>query len=213
MWLNIAAKLVPGIIKTGMSIASNRRKAKELESVAELKLAERMANGEVEFKKAVIDSHKGDWKDEFCLVLISIPLLLLAWSVFSDDPDIQQKIDIFFDKKKADDRLESQGIHSIGNPQYPYNHATYTESGHLFELDDTRDFERVSLQHRAGTYFEWQPNGDAHNRVVGNNYTLHFGDDYVNIQGKVKVNIIGDADIAVDGKTLVEGYDLSLIHI
>ena len=50
MWLNIAAKLVPGIIKTGMSIASNRRKTKELESVAELKLAERMANGEVEYK-------------------------------------------------------------------------------------------------------------------------------------------------------------------
>ena len=32
MWLNIAAKLVPGIIKTGMSIASNRRKAKGLRS-------------------------------------------------------------------------------------------------------------------------------------------------------------------------------------
>ena len=29
MWLNIAAKLVPGIIKTGMSIASNRRKTKK----------------------------------------------------------------------------------------------------------------------------------------------------------------------------------------
>ena len=98
MWLNLAAKLVPGMIKTGMSIAANRRKTKELESVAELKMAERMATGEVEFKKAVIDSHKGDWKDEFCLILISIPLLLLAWSVFSDDPDIQQKIDIFFDK-------------------------------------------------------------------------------------------------------------------
>ena len=98
MWLNLAAKLVPGMIKTGMSIAANRRKTKELESVAELKMAERMATGEVEFKKAVIDSHKGDLKDEFCLILISIPLLLLAWSVFSDDPDIHQKIDIFFDK-------------------------------------------------------------------------------------------------------------------
>ena len=98
MWLNLAAKLVPGMIKTGMSIAANRRKTKELESVAELKMAERMATGEVEFKKAVIDSHKGDWKDEFCLILISIPLLLLAWSVFSDDPNIQAKIDIFFDK-------------------------------------------------------------------------------------------------------------------
>ena len=64
MWLNLAAKLVPGMIKTGMSIASNRRKTKELESVAELKLAERMASGEVEFKRAVIESHKGDWKDE-----------------------------------------------------------------------------------------------------------------------------------------------------
>ena len=98
MWLNLAAKLVPGMIKTGMKIATNRRKAKELESVAELKMAERMASGEVEFKKAVIDSHKGDFKDEFCLILISIPLLLLAWSVFSDDPNIQEKIDIFFDK-------------------------------------------------------------------------------------------------------------------
>ncbi len=98
MWLSIASKLVPSVIKTGMSIAANRRKAKELESIAEVKLAERMANGEVEFKKAVIESHKGDWKDEFCLILISIPLLLLAWSVFSDDPDIQQKIDVFFDK-------------------------------------------------------------------------------------------------------------------
>ena len=98
MWLGIAAKLVPGILKTGMSIAANRRKTKELESVAEMKLAEKMANGEVEFKRAVIDSHKGDWKDKFCLIPISIPLLLLAWSVFSDDPNIQAKIDIFFNK-------------------------------------------------------------------------------------------------------------------
>ena len=28
MWLNLAAKLVPGMIKTGMSIAANRRKTK-----------------------------------------------------------------------------------------------------------------------------------------------------------------------------------------
>ena len=34
MWISIASKLDPGIIKTGMSIASNRRRTKELESVA-----------------------------------------------------------------------------------------------------------------------------------------------------------------------------------
>jgi len=70
MWLNIAAKLVPGMIKTGMSIASNRRRTKELESVAELKLAEKMANGEVEFKKAVIDSHRKIGKMNFVLSLL-----------------------------------------------------------------------------------------------------------------------------------------------
>ena len=42
MWMNIAAKLVPSVIKTGMSIAANRRKAKELESVAELKFGKRL---------------------------------------------------------------------------------------------------------------------------------------------------------------------------
>ena len=51
MWISIASKLVPGIIKTGMSIASNRRKTRELESVAEMKHAERMASGELEYKK------------------------------------------------------------------------------------------------------------------------------------------------------------------
>ena len=59
MWLNIAAKLVPGIIKTGMSIASNRRRTKELESVAEMKHAERMASGEIEYQKAVNDIKTG----------------------------------------------------------------------------------------------------------------------------------------------------------
>ena len=33
MWLSIASKLVPGIIKTGMSIASNRRRTKELTDI------------------------------------------------------------------------------------------------------------------------------------------------------------------------------------
>jgi len=94
-----------------------------------------------------------------------------------------------------------KGVKSLANPQYPYNHATYTESGHLFELDDTRSFERVSLQHRSGTYFEWQPNGDAHNRVVKDNYTVICGDDEVFIGGKVNIKVLGDAKISVEGKT------------
>ena len=98
MWLNLAAKLVPGIIKTGMSIASNRRKTKELESVAEMKHAERMASGELEYKKAVITNNQQGWKDEFVLILVSAPIMLLIWSIFSDDPSIMEKVEKFFEQ-------------------------------------------------------------------------------------------------------------------
>ena len=98
MWLSIASKLVPGIIKTGMSIATNRRKTRELESVAEMKHAERMASGELEYKKAVITNNQQGWKDEFVLILVSAPVMLLIWSIFSDDPEIMMKVEKFFEQ-------------------------------------------------------------------------------------------------------------------
>ena len=98
MWLNIASKLVPGVIKTGMSIAQNRRRAKEFESVAEMKHAERMANGELEYKKKIIENNNQGWKDEFVLLLVSAPVLILVYSIFSDDPEINDKLTTFFEQ-------------------------------------------------------------------------------------------------------------------
>ena len=74
MWLNIAAKLVPGIIKTGMSIASNKRKAKELQSVAEMRHAEKMANGELEYKAQVLKSNDQGIKDDIVLLVVILPM-------------------------------------------------------------------------------------------------------------------------------------------
>jgi small-conductance mechanosensitive channel len=98
MLLNLAAKLVPGMIKTGMSIASNRRKVKELQSVAEMRHAEKMASGEIEWKQQQISAQKNDLKDEFVLILISIPLLIAGWGVFSEDEQIIAKLDTFFEQ-------------------------------------------------------------------------------------------------------------------
>tara|TARA_R110000744_G_scaffold80478_1_gene158023 strand:- start:11 stop:391 length:381 start_codon:yes stop_codon:yes gene_type:complete len=94
MWLSI----LPTVLQTGASIFANKQKAKILMSDAELLHAQKMANGEVEYQAAVRQSNDQGWKDEFVLILISLPILLLIWSVFSDDPSIQDKIDIFFDK-------------------------------------------------------------------------------------------------------------------
>ena len=90
--------LLPTVLKTGASVFANRQKAKILMSDAELLHAQRMANGEVEYQAAVRQSNDKGWKDEFVLILVSAPVILLIWSVFSDDPQIQEKLHMFFEQ-------------------------------------------------------------------------------------------------------------------
>lgn len=118
-------------------------------------------------------------------------------------------------KRDLGDNLEDFPVRTKQTPVYPFNKVTYTESGHLFELDDTPHRERVSLQHRSGTYFEWQPDGDADTRVMKNNYTAICGNDTIYVGGKVKIKVLGDATLDVGGdlkadvagKTTIDGTD------
>ena len=90
--------LLPTVLKTGSAIFANKQKAKILMSDAALLHAQKMANGEVEYQAAVRQSNDKGWKDEFVLILVSAPVPLLIWSVFSEDPDIQAKLHMFFDQ-------------------------------------------------------------------------------------------------------------------
>jgi hypothetical protein len=85
-------------LKTASEIYKNKKEAQRLESVAKLQHYEKMAKGEIEYQGKIIESHKGDYKDDFVLIVLSSPILLLAYSVFTDDPDIANKLEIFFDK-------------------------------------------------------------------------------------------------------------------
>jgi|TARA_R110000782_G_scaffold85213_1_gene165712 uncharacterized ion transporter superfamily protein YfcC len=94
--IGLLVKLLPSGIKLGMDIVKNRNQSKRLESVAELRHMEKMANGEVEYQKAVMTNNNQGWKDEFVLILVSSPVMLLIWSIFSDDPQIMEKVEKFF---------------------------------------------------------------------------------------------------------------------
>ena len=85
-------------VGAGTHIMSNRQKRKMLESDAAMLHAQKMANGEIEYQAAVRQSNDKGWKDEFVLILVSAPVILLIWSVFSDDPDIQKKLHMFFEQ-------------------------------------------------------------------------------------------------------------------
>ena len=93
MWLNLLSLGV----KTGAKIYQNKERTKQLMSDAQMLHAEKMAKGELEYKAKIIESNDNGWKDEFVLVLVSLPILLLGWSVFSDDPEIRVKLDLFFE--------------------------------------------------------------------------------------------------------------------
>ena len=77
--IGILTKLLPSGIKLGMEIMKNKQNTKRLESVAEMKHMERMASGELEYKKAVIANNQQGWKDEFVLLLVSAPVMILIW--------------------------------------------------------------------------------------------------------------------------------------
>ena len=93
MWFNL---LSVGI-KTASHLYKNKQTTKQLMSDARMRHAEKMSTGEIEYKAKVIESNDQGYKDEFVLVLISMPICILAWSIFSDDPEIHIKLTLFFD--------------------------------------------------------------------------------------------------------------------
>jgi hypothetical protein len=60
--------------------------------------------------------------------------------------------------------------------QYPYNHVYESESGHVTEIDDTPNAERLHWYHKSGTFTEIHPNGIEVNKIVNSQYDLIAGD-------------------------------------
>ena len=60
--------------------------------------AQKMANGELEYSCKLLEARQSDWKDEFVLVVLTLPILVIAYGVFSDDPGAAAKITEFVEQ-------------------------------------------------------------------------------------------------------------------
>ena len=94
MWLS-AIKLA---INAGSKIYANKQKAKVAMSEAQLLHAEKQSRGEEAYQGKLLEARQSDWKDEAVLVILTLPILVIAWGVFSDDPNASQKIKEFFEQ-------------------------------------------------------------------------------------------------------------------
>ena len=93
MWLG-AIKLA---VQAGSHIYKNKQKTKMLMADAQMNHAQRMAEGKAEYQGKLLESRNSDWKDEFILILLSMPILMLGFSVWSDDPTHMEKMKLFFE--------------------------------------------------------------------------------------------------------------------
>ena len=93
MWLS-AIKLAA---QAGSHIYKNRQKTKMLLADAQMRHAEKMAAGQGEYQGKLLEARQSDWKDEFVLIILTIPILVLAWAVLSDDPEAMEKVKLFFE--------------------------------------------------------------------------------------------------------------------
>jgi uncharacterized ion transporter superfamily protein YfcC len=92
MWLS-AIKLA---VEAGSHIYKNKQKTKMLMADAQMNHAQKMSTGELEYSGKLLESRNSDWKDEFILILLSMPIIMLAWSVWSDNPAHMEKMELFF---------------------------------------------------------------------------------------------------------------------
>ena len=93
MWLS-AIKLA---VSAGSIIYANKQRAKVAMSDAQLLHAERQARGEEAYQGKLLEARQTDYKDEVILAILTLPILVLAYGVWSEDPAAMDKIKIFFE--------------------------------------------------------------------------------------------------------------------
>lgn len=85
---------------------------------------------------------------------------------------------------------------------YPFNHASESESGHVFEVDDTPGAERIHVLHRAGSFIEIHPDGSIVKRSAADTCDVSVGDHATSCQ-QMRVEVGADYSIKVSGNAVI----------
>ena len=100
MWFS-AIKLA---VSAGTHIFKKRQETKMAMADAQHMHAQKMARGEETYQGKLLEARENDYKDEIVLailtlpiIILSAPIVVLAWAVVSDDPMAMEKVKLFFE--------------------------------------------------------------------------------------------------------------------
>ena len=97
MWFS-AIKLA---INAGSHIYKKKQETKMRMADAQYLHAEKMARGEESYQGKLLEARQADYKDEAVLIILTLPIVVLAYGVFSDDAQAMEKIQVFFEHFQA----------------------------------------------------------------------------------------------------------------
>jgi hypothetical protein len=115
------------------------------------------------------------------------------------------------DQKKHEVPSEARGINSINKvyessepvsafaARYPFNKVFKSESGHLLEIDDTPNKERIHQYHKSGTYTEINSEGRKVEKIVGDDYEIVVKNKTIYVRGNVNIKVDGNYTVESAG--------------
>ena len=92
-WFSLA-KLA---LNAGSHIYKKRQETKMAMADAQHMHAAKMARGEEQYQGKLLEARQNDYKDEIVLCILTLPIIVLAYGVWSNDPAAMEKINIFFE--------------------------------------------------------------------------------------------------------------------
>ena len=84
-------------LQAGTHIYKKKQETKMAMADAQHMHAKRMADGQEAYQGKLLEARQSDWKDEAVLLILSAPIVVLAWAVVSDDPTAMDKVKLFFE--------------------------------------------------------------------------------------------------------------------
>lgn len=102
--------------------------------------------------------------------------------------------------------------------EYPYNKVFESEpkdyiSGHIIEVDDTPDHERIHIWHKTGTFSSIHCNGQRVTKVVHDDYTICMKSQYNFVNESRFTTIWGDDRKIVKQARQVEVYGRDALYV
>jgi len=88
-------------LQAGTHIFKKRQETKMAMADAQHMHAKRMADGQADYQGKLLEARQSDWKDEAVLIILSLPILVISYGVWADDPAAMDKIKIFFEHFSA----------------------------------------------------------------------------------------------------------------